>query len=61
MVMDITELTEKMDEFVRSRDWYSPTSMRPQTPRNLAISLCLESAEVLEHFQWQENLKDKNN
>lgn len=24
----------------------------PQTARNIAISLSLEAAEVLEHFQW---------
>jgi NTP pyrophosphatase (non-canonical NTP hydrolase) len=27
--------------------------------RNLAISLCLEANEVLEHFQWQEETKHK--
>jgi NTP pyrophosphatase (non-canonical NTP hydrolase) len=26
--------------------------------RNLAISLALEASEVLEHFQWDEQLKD---
>jgi NTP pyrophosphatase (non-canonical NTP hydrolase) len=29
-------------------------SKRPQTPRNLSISLVLEAAEILEHFQWDE-------
>ena len=32
----------------------------PQTPRSLAISLSLEASEVLEHFQWQPDLKDKD-
>ncbi|MBN2257129.1 MAG: nucleotide pyrophosphohydrolase [Anaerolineaceae bacterium] len=41
-----------MDAFVRSKGWYEINSPRPQTPRNLAISLSLEAAEVLEHFQW---------
>jgi len=41
-----------MDEFVHSKGWYDPASSRPQTARNLAISLNLEAAEVLEHFQW---------
>lgn len=57
--MDISDLTKKMDAFVHSKGWYLPDSHRPQTPRNLAISLSLESNEVLEHFQWDENIKDR--
>ncbi len=57
--MDIQELTQRMHDFVRSKGWYEPASQRPQTPRNLAISLSLEANEVLEHFQWGEDLKDK--
>lgn len=57
--MDIQNLTIKMHEFVRSKGWYEPDSPRPQTPRNLAISLLLEASEVLEHFQWGADLKDK--
>jgi 8-oxo-dGTP diphosphatase len=53
-LMDIQELTNKMHDFVRSKGWYEPGSSRPQTPRNLAISLSLEANEVLEHFQWNE-------
>jgi NTP pyrophosphatase (non-canonical NTP hydrolase) len=45
-----------MHEFVRSQGWYEPESPRPQTLRNLAISLNLEAAEVLEHFQWSDEL-----
>jgi len=56
--MDIKELTERMHRFVRSKGWYESDSRRPQTPRNLAISLSLEANEVLEHFQWQAELKD---
>ena len=50
--MDIKQLTQLMDDFVRSKGWYAAESPRPQTPLNLAISLDLEAAEVLEHFQW---------
>ena len=57
--MDIKDLTEEMHRFVRSKGWYADESKRPQTPRNLAISLALESAEILEHFQWREDVKDK--
>jgi NTP pyrophosphatase (non-canonical NTP hydrolase) len=50
--MDLKALTQAMHEFVDSKGWYAPGSPRPQTPRNLAISLNLETSEVLEHFQW---------
>jgi NTP pyrophosphatase (non-canonical NTP hydrolase) len=52
--MDLKQLTEEMHRFVQAKGWYAPASPRPQTPRNAAISLVLESAEVLEHFQWGE-------
>jgi len=55
--MDIRELTREMHAFVQSQGWYDAESPRPQTARNLAISLCLEAAEVLEHFQWGETVK----
>jgi NTP pyrophosphatase (non-canonical NTP hydrolase) len=55
----LTELTEAMLAFVRAKGWYEPASKRPQTPRNLAISLTLEAAEVLEHFQWREEIPDR--
>ena len=57
--MDIQELTEKMHDLVRSKGWYAADSKRPQTPRNLAISLALEAAEILEHFQFREDVKDQ--
>ena len=57
--MDIKELTEEMSRLVRSKGWYAEDSKRPQTPRNLAISLALEAAEILEHFQWRDEVKDK--
>jgi len=47
-----------MHTFVRAKGWYEPESLRPQTLRNLAISLNLEAAEVLEHFQWNGDLND---
>jgi len=57
--MDIRELTEAMNAFVTSKGWYEQTSKRPQTARNLSISLSLEAAEILEHFQWGDELADK--
>ena len=50
--MDIKQLTQHMHEFVRAKGWYAPDSPRPQTPRNIATSICIEAAEILEHFQW---------
>lgn len=52
--MDLQELTAAMHAFVQAKGWYEPDSPRPQTPRNLAASLAIEAAEVLEHFQWRE-------
>ena len=57
--MDINQLTEEMHQFVLSKGWYGADSKRPQTPRNLAISLSLEAAEILEQFQWQDESKGK--
>ncbi len=48
-----------MNQLVDHHGWYDPDSPKPQTPRNLAISLNLEAAEVLDHFQWSEEPRDK--
>ena len=56
--MDIRQLTEAMHRFVCSQGWYEPDCPRPQTMRNLAISLNLEASEVMEHFQWSDNIND---
>jgi NTP pyrophosphatase (non-canonical NTP hydrolase) len=50
--MDLSELTAAMHAFVTAKGWDAPGSPRPQTPRNLAASLAIEAAEVLEHYQW---------
>lgn len=56
--MDIKELTQEMHRFVGSQGWYQPDSPRQQSLRNLAISLTLEASEVLEHFQWNEDIEN---
>ena len=58
--MDIKELTQRMHAFVRAKGWYEPESPRQQTLRNLAISLNLEASEVLEFFQWNGDLEDRD-
>ena len=57
--MDIKQLTTLMHDFVRLQGWYEVDSPKPQTLRNLAISLSLEANEVLEHFQWTEEMDDQ--
>jgi len=52
--MDIKDLTAEMNKFVTDQGWNEPDSPKPQTLRNLAISMSLETAEVLEHFQWSD-------
>ncbi len=41
------ELSEKIRAFARDRDWEQFHS-----PKNLAMALSVEVAEVVEHFQW---------
>lgn len=53
--MELDSLTQAMYEFVAAKGWLHDDSPRPQTQRNLAISLVLEASEVLEHFQWVES------
>lgn len=56
--MDIQALIREMHRFVQAQGWYEAGSPRPQTLRNLAISLNLEAAEVLEHFQWSDQVPE---
>jgi NTP pyrophosphatase (non-canonical NTP hydrolase) len=58
MMMTLDELTRAMHEFVGGKGWYAPDSPKPQTPKNIACSLAIEVAEVLEHFQWSEEPKE---
>lgn len=57
-LMDIRELTQEMYRFVRAKGWLEENSKRPQTLKNLAISLNLEASEVLEHFQWTDTTEN---
>ena len=56
--MELKELEQQMHAFVKSKGWYKTASSKPQTPKNIATSLVLEASEVLEHFQWREDVKD---
>ncbi|MFZ3071110.1 MAG: MazG-like family protein [Anaerolineaceae bacterium] len=57
--MNLAELTQKMNDLVQAKGWYDADSPRQQTLRNLAISLSLEAGEVLEYFQWREDVVDQ--
>ncbi len=43
----VTQLKQRMAEFIAVRDWG-----KYHRPRNLAMSIAIEAAELLEHFQW---------
>lgn len=43
----ITEIAADLRRFREERNW-----QRFHTPRNLAVSIAIESGELLEHFQW---------
>ena len=43
----VAELRRLVDSFVDCRDWHQFHS-----PKNLAMSLAIEAAELMEHFQW---------
>jgi NTP pyrophosphatase (non-canonical NTP hydrolase) len=57
--MDLKELEARMHAFVAAKGWYEPDSPKSQTARNLATSLVIEAAEILEHFQWREEASDQ--
>jgi len=43
----IEQLKQLVQDFVDARDWY-----QFHTPKNLSMSMAIESAELMEHFQW---------
>jgi dCTP diphosphatase len=45
----IQQLKDLIAKFSAERDWD-----RHHTPKNLALSISIEAAELLEHFQWDE-------
>ncbi|CAN5621376.1 nucleotide pyrophosphohydrolase [soil metagenome] len=43
----VGELRAAVQQFVAARDW-----QQHHTPKNLAMSIAIEAAEIMEHFQW---------
>lgn len=52
---DIKDLTDIILKFRKERDW-----QQFHKPKDCAISLALEAAEVLEHFQWKDEKEIEN-
>ena len=46
--MTVAALKAAIHDFVAARDWY-----QYHTPKNLAMCIAIEAAEIMEHFQWQ--------
>ena len=49
------ELIQKLREFARERDWD-----KFHSPKNIAMALSVEVAEILEHFQWLTEEQSRN-
>ena len=47
----IQDLRDRMQRFNDDRDWH-----QFHTPKNVAASIVIEAAELLEHFQWAEEV-----
>lgn len=45
----VSDLRSAVDRFVAARNWYEF-----HTPKNLAMSIAIEAAEIMEHFQWSD-------
>ena len=43
----IFQLRDEVQQFVQERDWE-----KYHTPKNLGMSIAIEAAEIMEHFQW---------
>lgn len=50
MSSDIADLQKQIRDFCTARNWD-----QFHNPKDLALSLTLEAAEVLEHFQWKDD------
>jgi NTP pyrophosphatase (non-canonical NTP hydrolase) len=46
-IQDLTGLRDALREFAAARDW-----QQFHSPKNLAMAMIVEAAELVEHFQW---------
>ena len=45
----ISEITARIQNFVDARDW-----RRFHNPKDLAVAICAEAGELMQHFVWQQ-------
>ena len=56
----LLHLQKRVREFIQERDW-----LKFHSPKNISMSIAIEAAELMEHFQWlgadesKELLRDK--
>lgn len=43
----VSDLKDAVGAFIDARDW-----SQYHSPKNLAMSIAIEAAEIMEHFQW---------
>lgn len=48
MADSLEDLGSLLKAFARARDWE-----QFHTPKNLAMAMAVEAAEIMEHFQWK--------
>lgn len=51
----VAQLRELVARFVAERDW-----KQFHTPKNLAMALAIEAAELMEHFQWLDQTESRD-
>jgi len=51
----VAQLRELVARFVAERDW-----KQFHTPKNLAMALAIEAAELMEHFQWLDQVESRD-
>jgi NTP pyrophosphatase (non-canonical NTP hydrolase) len=49
--MGIDRLQEEYKDFKEKRDWE-----KFHEPKNIAMSISIEASELMEHFQWKDNV-----
>jgi dCTP diphosphatase len=54
-IRDLIELRNRLRTFAQDRDWEQFHS-----PKNLAMALIAEAAELVEHFQWLTERQSEN-
>lgn len=51
----LSELKAEIHQFIQDRNW-----AKYHTPKNLGMSIAIEAAEIMEHFQWQTSEGSQN-